>query len=76
MKIIRFEYYMPLVLHKLAYIILKHKHDASPVNLPSPTSVYNEELMNKIQENEMLHKQVRSLYIIWSSDRDIEKTVC
>ncbi|XP_048734346.2 protein phosphatase 1 regulatory subunit 21-like isoform X2 [Ostrea edulis] len=36
----------------------KHKHDASPVNLPSPTSVYSEELMSKIHENEMLHKQV------------------
>ncbi|XP_061173281.1 protein phosphatase 1 regulatory subunit 21-like [Saccostrea echinata] len=35
----------------------KHKHDATPVNLPSPSSVYNEELMNKIQENERLHKQ-------------------
>lgn len=55
----------------LVNIILKHKHDASPVNLPSPTSVYNEELMNKIQENEMLHKQVRSLYMICSSVRDI-----
>ncbi|XP_062574127.1 protein phosphatase 1 regulatory subunit 21-like isoform X1 [Saccostrea cucullata] len=36
----------------------KHKHDTSAVNLPSPSSVYNEELMNKIQENERLHKQV------------------
>lgn len=64
MKIIRFEYYMFLVLYKLVYIILKYKYDVSLVNFLFFILVYNEELMNKIQENEMLYKQVRSLYII------------
>ncbi|XP_034324511.2 protein phosphatase 1 regulatory subunit 21 isoform X1 [Magallana gigas] len=54
----------------------KHKHDASPVNLPSPTSVYNEELMNKIQENEMLHKQVAESNMQYQSRlEELEKSV-
>ncbi|KAK3093160.1 hypothetical protein FSP39_012055 [Pinctada imbricata] len=37
----------------------KNKHaDPSPVHQPTSPGVYSEELLNKIQENEMLHKQV------------------